>query len=119
VGQNGDDARPGHEHLLELHRREAADREQALRVLSVGHRREDLAGDGRDAEPGVRRTREDVRIPPCRLVRDVQVTDEVGSPADRLTDRLGSLREKELMAVADRAATESSDRPDPLRAGVL
>jgi hypothetical protein len=119
MGEDGDHARLGGKHLVEVHGRQAADRQQALRCLGVGHRREDLAADGRDAEPGVQRGGEDVRIPLHRLVRDVEVTDEIRPPPDRLADGLRPLGEEELVAIAETAATEGSDRPDPLGAGVL
>jgi len=48
-------------------------------------------------------------MPLGRLVRDVEVTDEVGPPADRLADRLRALGEEQSLAGADGPLGQRTD----------
>jgi hypothetical protein len=72
-----------------------------------------------DRPTGVGRGGDDVGIPVARLVCDVEVTDEVGSPADRLADGLRALGEEQARLGADGAPAERVDRANPLRANVV
>ena len=119
VREDADDPRPRGEDLVEVGRRDAADGQQALRGLRVGHRRENVGGDVVDRPTGVGRGGDDVGIPVCRLVRDVEVTDEVGPPAHGLADGLRALGEEQSLTGADRPLGQRADRAHALGPGAI